>query len=385
MAKIPMLTLGVLVIHIALGLLCLATARGENRMVSVRYWGWGLLAYPLGIIVTTLAPLLTRGAASFLGNSIIAYAPIPFIQGVLSNTRCRLDFRWVGGFWAVTVAILAYNNFSGAPIKLVNLVTPSPIAILLFFYGGGVLLRRPVEAAVNASRFLACVLIACSVIWILRIATLSGVLGLGSDVDRVQWAVDVFSILQILVSVIGMLCLYWIEVLKGEATLKTMAFGDALTGLPNRRATMMRFEDQSSLALRLKMPFTMMVFDIDFFKRVNDTHGHQAGDLVLKHVAATLTAAKRREDLLGRVGGEEFVLLLVNTGMEGALVIAERMREMIANSFLPFEGKRIAVTISGGLAQFPQDGESWDQLFAVADQRLYQSKTEGRNRITVAG
>lgn len=381
----PTPVLALLILHFALGGLCLAAARGENRMMSVRYWGWGLVAYAAGLLTTILPSVLTRPVASALGNIIIAYAPIPFIQGVLSNTRRRLDTRWVGTALGATILVLLVNNVMGPQLRLVNLVTPSPIAIGLFLYGGTVLLHSPVAAARDASRLLAAVLIFCSALWSLRIAMLLGASSAGpADPARTQLIIDLFSIAQILASVVGMLCLFWIEVLKMEETLKSMAYGDSLTGLANRRATVMRFEEEASLARRTQAPFTVMLFDIDFFKKVNDTYGHQAGDAVLKHVAAILTAAKRQEDLLGRVGGEEFVLLLANTGMEGAKVIAERMRELVADALLQYEGKRIAVTISGGLAEFPEDGGGWDRIFSKADERLYRAKAEGRNRIAAA-
>lgn len=381
----PTPVLALLILHFALGGLCLAAARGENRMRSVRYWGWGLVAYAAGLLTTILPSVLTRPVASALGNIIIAYAPIPFIQGVLSNTRRRLDTRWVGTALGATILVLLVNNVMGPQLRLVNLVTPSPIAIGLFLYGGTVLLHSPVAAARDASRLLAAVLIFCSALWSLRIAMLLGASSAGpADPARTQLIIDLFSIAQILASVVGMLCLFWIEVLKMEETLKSMAYGDSLTGLANRRATVMRFEEEASLARRRQAPFTVMLFDIDFFKKVNDTYGHQAGDAVLKHVAAILTAAKRQEDLLGRVGGEEFVLLLANTGMEGAKVIAERMRELVADALLQYEGKRIAVTISGGLAEFPEDGGGWDRIFSKADERLYRAKAEGRNRIAAA-
>lgn len=381
----PTPVLALLILHFALGGLCLAAARGENRMRSVRYWGWGLVAYAAGLLTTILPSVLTRPVASALGNIIIAYAPIPFIQGVLSNTRRRLDTRWVGTALGATILVLLVNNVLGPQLRLVNLVTPSPIAIGLFLYGGVVLLHSPVAAARDASRLLAAVLIFCSALWSLRIAMLLGASSAGpADPARTQLIIDLFSIAQILASVVGMLCLFWIEVLKMEETLKSMAYGDSLTGLANRRATVMRFEEEASLARRTQAPFTVMLFDIDFFKKVNDTYGHQAGDAVLKHVAAILTAAKRQEDLLGRVGGEEFVLLLANTGMEGAKVIAERMRELVADALLQYEGRRIAVTISGGLAEFPEDGGGWDRIFSKADERLYRAKAEGRNRIAAA-
>ena len=385
MPKLPTLILALLILHVVLGALCLAAGRGENRMVSVRYWGWGLVIYAAGLLITILSPILTRPAAAALGNIIIAYAPIPFIQGVLSNTRHRLDRRWVGAAFGATVLAILFNNSIGPQLRVINLVAPSPIAIGLFLYGGIVLWRSPVKAADSASRLLASVLLACTVLWSLRIAMLLGVSSTDpADPERTQFVIDLFAIAQILTSVIGMLCLFWIEVLKMEETLKSMAYGDSLTGLPNRRATMMRFEEMASAARRGDKPFALMLFDIDFFKRVNDTYGHQAGDAVLRHVASVLTAAKRQEDLLGRVGGEEFVLLLADTGMEGAQAIAERMRELVANAFLQHDGKRIAITISGGLAQFIEDGDSWDRMFNAADQRLYHAKAEGRNRIAVA-
>jgi hypothetical protein len=129
MGKLPTLILALLILHFVLGALCLASARGENRMGSVRSWGWGLVIYATGLLITILSPLLTRQIASALGNIVIAYAPIPFIQGVLCNTRHRLDRRWVGAAFGATVLVILYNNSIGPQLKVINLVTPSPIAI----------------------------------------------------------------------------------------------------------------------------------------------------------------------------------------------------------------------------------------------------------------
>jgi len=303
MPKLPTLILALLVLHFVLGALCLAAARGENRMMSVRYWGWGLIAYAAGLLITILSPVLGRLTAATIGNIIIAYAPIPFIQGVLRNTKHSLDRRWTGAALGLTALAILFNNTAGPHLRVINLVAPSPIAIGLFLYGGVTLWRTPVKAARNASRLLAAVMLASVALWALRIAMLLGASSAGpTDPERTQFIVDLFAIAQILTSVIGMLCLFWIEVLKMEDTLKSMAYGDSLTGLPNRRATVIRFEEMASLARRAGRPFSLMLFDIDFFKRVNDTYGHQAGDEVLKHIASVLTAAKRQEDLLGRVG-----------------------------------------------------------------------------------
>ena len=209
MLKLPTGVLALLVLHFALGALCLAAARGENRLASVRLWGWGMVLYASGLVITLLGPLITNMAAFILGNAVIAYAPIPFIEGVLSNTRRRLDRRVVALALGATVLVLLFNNTVGPQQKVINLVTPSPIAIGLFLYGGLILARAPVTAARAASRFLAAVLLSCTILWSLRIAILLGGASAGpSDPTRTQFVIDLFAIAQILTSVIGMLCLF---------------------------------------------------------------------------------------------------------------------------------------------------------------------------------
>ena len=380
MAKLPMLGLAVLLVHLTLGALSLAAARGGSRLHSVRLWGWGLIVYAAGLLLNSLGQIIGYGLCHVAGNLLIAASTVPLVQGLLVNSGKRIDKRWAGAALAVTALVLAANNFAGDQARLINLIAPSPFAIGIFLYGGVVLWRNPLPAACDTSRLLAAGMLACSVLWSARAASLFAV----HDAESTQFVVDLFAIAQILFSVLGMLCLFWIEVLKMEDRLSSMAYGDSLTGLPNRRATVIRFDEMASAARRSGRPFVLMLFDIDFFKKVNDTYGHQAGDAVLRHLASTLTAAKRQEDLLGRVGGEEFVLLLSDMGRDDAKMIAERMRELVAASAIEHEGKRIAITISGGLAQFPEDGDCWDLLFNKADERLYRAKSDGRNRI-VAG
>ena len=385
MPKPPMTIMAMLAIHLVLGMLCLAAARRDERLKGVRYWGWGMLAFAAAIVISVPTPWISRPIALCLGNIVASYAPIPTVQGAISHAGRRLNMRWTGALFALVVAVLCWNVAFGPRLNLINLTAPTVIAAGLYLHCGFALLRRPAAEARNASRLLAWVMIVCATQLILRVVALWDLLNDESTREQAMQVVELFTIAQILISVVGMLCLFWIEVLKMEHTLKTMAFGDALTGLANRRATMMRFEEMLSLAWRSQQPLTLAIFDVDFFKKVNDTHGHRAGDLVLKHVSALLSDAKRQEDLLGRVGGEEFVLLLPNTDLAGGRIIAERMRELIAEFPPQAESGQIAVTISGGLASFPQDGDSWDQIFATADRRLYRSKRGGRNRLTVAG
>jgi len=381
LTTLPMLGLAVLLVHLTLGGLSLAAARGANRLRSVRLWGWGLILYAAGVLFINLDRVPPYRPTHLAGHLLITGAVIPLVQGLLVNSGRRVGKLWAQAGFAITALALIANTLFSADPRALDMTISSPFAIALFVYGGVTLWRHPLPAARNTCRLLAAGMIACSTLWGARIAAL---LATGAPEDT-QTIIDLISIAQILFSVIGMLCLFWIEVLKMEDRLTSMAYGDSLTGLPNRRAVVMRFDEQASHARRTGRPFALMLFDIDFFKKVNDTYGHQAGDAVLRHLAATLTAAKRQEDLLGRVGGEEFVMLLYDTGRPDARTMAERMRELVAKSAATHEGKDIAITISGGVAEFPVDGDCWDKLFGKADERLYRSKAEGRNRITAEG
>jgi diguanylate cyclase (GGDEF)-like protein len=171
---------------------------------------------------------------------------------------------------------------------------------------------------------------------------------------------------------------------KIEADLERIAYFDPLTGLSNRRGTLMRFEDEISRAERRGRQFGLLVMDLDHFKRVNDTYGHQAGDAVLVHAAVTLGAGKRREDALGRIGGEEFLVIFTDVSAQEAFDGANRLCRRLADSSLAYDDKNLSVTVSGGLAIYPSDGTDWDTLFSVADQRLYEAKQNGRNRVVGA-
>ena len=370
-------------IHLLLGGFCFAAGRGERRLPALRAWGIGLSLYTLAIAIVLAGPALTPAVALTLGNALITVAAIPCIDGVLLIVDRRLERSWVWAASTTTIALLAFNNFSGTGDPRMNVLLPTPMAVGLFLFGAFALLRSAKPPIAHASRVLGAILTATVLLWLARPAFLYGVFGPVPDADHWRTFLELSSVVQILCSVAGVFCLFWIEVLKMESVLKDMAFNDPLTGLPNRRATMTRFEAIVAAGIRRNKRFTLMVVDIDHFKRVNDTHGHPIGDLVLKQIAELLDHAKRREDALGRVGGEEFVVVFDDTGIELALHVAERMREKIASTPIAIKGGSLSITISGGLSEFPTDGRNWDTLFEAADKRLYNSKNGGRNRISV--
>ncbi|BDT68880.1 putative diguanylate cyclase DgcT [Comamonadaceae bacterium OS-1] len=161
---------------------------------------------------------------------------------------------------------------------------------------------------------------------------------------------------------------------------------DSLTGLANRRHFVHTAQRELDLALRHRLPLALLILDIDHFKRVNDTHGHDAGDKVLVEVARRCAQGLRTTDLLARWGGEEFVVLLPNTPLEHARQLAERMREAVAFSAQLHAPKdAVRVTISMGAAGMAE-GEpmTLDALVQAADNALYDAKRAGRNQVSLA-
>ena len=134
-----------------------------------------------------------------------------------------------------------------------------------------------------------------------------------------------------------------------------------------------------------KMPISVLMLDIDFFKKFNDTYGHACGDFVLKKTASSIFDSIRGQDLAGRYGGEEFVVMLYNTDADAAMMVAERIRKNIAEQELQYEGNKMSLTISIGVSVFDVDNPiTAKELVEMADRALYQSKANGRNRVTLA-
>ncbi len=170
---------------------------------------------------------------------------------------------------------------------------------------------------------------------------------------------------------------------KALSNLRETARRDALTGAYNRRYFDERLEAEIAYAKRHQKQVAVVLIDVDFFKKVNDTLGHPAGDAVLRSLCEVVSAQIRREDVLARYGGEEFVVVCRDTSPEGAVALAERFRAAVEAAKVSHEGRPIAVTISLGVATGPRESDaSSAALVARADQALYDSKRAGRNRVT---
>jgi diguanylate cyclase (GGDEF)-like protein len=161
---------------------------------------------------------------------------------------------------------------------------------------------------------------------------------------------------------------------------------DPLTGIANRFYFARRFESEVRRAKNYMHPLSVLLFDIDGFKQINDTFGHQAGDVVLKKLAEIARSCTRSSDLVARYGGDEFVVLLSSSDRERALSYSENLKEKIAAMEVGIPGveEPIRVTISGGIAMFPPDGQSTTELIRSADDALYDAKRSGKNQVALA-
>ncbi len=165
--------------------------------------------------------------------------------------------------------------------------------------------------------------------------------------------------------------------------LETMATTDGMTGLLNKRAMLDAATQKVASAARFGRKLSVLVTDIDWFKKVNDTYGHDIGDLVIKGLGDILRRVKRSTDVVARFGGEEFVVLCEQTDEQGALLLGERIRDELSKTIFHTPNGPLQVTCSVGAATFPAAGEKWDDLFKAADEALYASKRGGRDRVTI--
>ena len=166
--------------------------------------------------------------------------------------------------------------------------------------------------------------------------------------------------------------------------MKKLASTDELTGLRNRRHTMRRLEEEYDRAVRLGEPLCLIILDVDRFKGINDRYGHPFGDVVLKSVAARLLETSRSYDVVGRIGGEEFLVITPGAALKEAMAHAERLLATIRGAVVGDGEREIFVTLSAGVTDFREGDSTAVALLKRADRALYRAKQEGRDR-AIAG
>ena len=185
-------------------------------------------------------------------------------------------------------------------------------------------------------------------------------------------------------SVIGYQMAASLKHIQRLTSIKNIAIYDTLTNIYNRRYFEERFEIEAQKSFFSDTPLSLIIVDIDHFKKVNDTFGHTEGDKVLKGIASLLKGAVRRKDTVARYGGEEFILILPEAGLEETFMIAERIRRLVENTPFEIGEVQLNVTISLGISNFPSHKvKSKEDLIRMADIALYEAKRGGRNRVCI--
>lgn len=359
-----------------------AQTRGRDGLA---FWGWSQLV--VGLVATVLVVQFDRaGLVTSIGATLFitvalslqlhavmqfqrgrAAAPpvwlvwAPAILGValaaLFTSWAQMRYFWLGQVYAFQLALLAWfawgQRLQGPREKSRVLLVGGSLALALFFVGRSVVVILEPDTAFSR----------------------------GVPPSLAAWSLFA-GLAACLVNTVGFLLMQKeraVELYRDQSTL------DALTGVSNRRSLLQLTDNTIALANRQSTPVAMLMLDIDNFRRVNDTYGQLAGDAVLREVGRRVRQRLRRQDIVGRYGGEEFMVLLA-ADVNGALVVANQIREAISEKPVDFGGRKIPVSLSIGVhARVPDsvDGAT-DRMIEAADRALYNAKVRGRNRVEVS-
>jgi diguanylate cyclase (GGDEF)-like protein len=360
--------------------LAFATLRGESRIIGG--WGKAMLVVASGLLGVALRDAIPLWVSAALGNALI-------VAGLVIAMRSLRMF--LGGAprdaigWGLTGALLlTMLYFTELRPSHDGRTIAVSTALVVIAWRAGLLLRRQAPAACRLScRFTEYIFWGVAALTLVRIVgTLFFPSASSLAPEPLNAAAFLFYGGFIIVSTLGVM---WMEIESLQGDLVRAARYDSLTGLYNRGTFLEEFEREVSRCVRGAPAFSLALFDLDRFKRLNDEFGHPFGDRVLKAFADVLRAGIRKHDTMGRYGGEEFALLMPNTGKDTAVRVAERLRRDLEARGVTVDDKRIDVTVSGGVSAFGEEGEDWDALLSAADRALYEAKNAGRNRIVSAG
>lgn len=380
MTRAATMLLALVIVHLVLGSLSLAVGRGMEHPLALRYWGAGLFVNALGVLLAII-PEFPHGYNRVLSIAAIGVAAVLTTSGILRNSGYRYNKAVLAIAYVIEIVGVVGNHARDQYSIAFDFVAPTIFPGALFVFTALALFRTPTPDAKTACRFLGGIMLFAVVVWVLRISFVLHSLGGTNERDRADLVIALFAIAQIVIAVGATLGLMWVEVRKMDTTLRWIAGTDSLTALPNRRAVLIKFEEEAARGIRHQRPYSIVVFDIDNFKKLNDAYGHAFGDEVLKQVGRALEHEKREVDVVGRFGGEEFVAILSEEGAEGASLAARRLHGRVREVAGLDPAVKVPLTLSGGVATAPDDGRTWDELFAAADARLYEAKRGGRDRV----
>lgn len=356
---------------------------GGSRRAGVLQWATGGLVFGIGYLfghlLLTLQPDIPGWIAGGIANNLIMTGHVLILLGV----QCYLGHRqWT---WALLIPIVAglANAIPALRQFPILFIVDTALLVAVDSFAAFLLWRARSPGMTVYRRVTATVLMAFALFMAGRTTYMLVTRAVSGSFDAHTFQILVFLIGMLFGFVLTMALVLMIFREK-ELRMREIARRDALTGLHNRYALGEISVREYGMARRYDNPMTLVALDLDHFKDINDRFGHAGGDLVLAGVAATMRASLRDADLIFRVGGEEFLILLPFTRTEEARRVAERLRAQIQNAKWSIDDRALQVTASLGIAELQPNDESWDQAMVRADRALYCAKESGRNRVQMA-
>lgn len=380
LAHVPTLFVVIMTLSATLSLALGVAARTQLRE-GMGYWALGLLAHTLTYLLFALRGQVSDWLSVVLANVLLSSVFALFTEGVFQFQK-RPAPRWL--LWS-PVLLVAILYAALLPWYLARVVVG-----VLIFVGQSLILVVAVLQKRKQTAGIGQYFLVSGFLALIGLLLLQG-LGVMLHRDEIKsvltshWVPSFVFLSSAMCTMVVSLGLILMAKERADERNCRLAIRDELTGLVNRRSLLEALEQQLAAASRHGQPLALLMVDVDYFKQVNDNHGHLSGDKVLKAMAHAIAKRARTQDLPGRLGGEEFLVILPNTNLQGAAQLAEALRRGIETTgFQSTSGKPIAITISVGLCERGQlENASCDDMISAADQALYLAKQKGRNRVEV--
>lgn len=356
---------------------------GGTRQRELLHWAVGGLCYGLGYLagylLLTFQVQIPGWVASSLANNLILYGHLLTLLGIQVHLGQR---PW---YWLLAIPVLQGISMNIPALRTfpTPFITDSVLMALPDLIAAWLLWRARTPGMVLIRRTTAVFLAAFGAFLLGRLGYVLVTRAFSSSFDPHLLQALAFLGGMLFAFIMTMLLVLMIFRIK-ELQLRRTARRDALTGLRNRLALEDLSHKEFQRARRYDSALSLIALDLDHFKRINDRFGHSAGDRVLVDVARCLEEQLRESDLVFRVGGEEFLILLPHTPRQAALDVAERLREQLKALEWEFNGERIGCSASLGVAQIHHPGENWQQALNRVDRALYEAKETGRDRVVEA-
>lgn len=369
-----------LLLGLFLGVGSLVFARIHPSFRGFNALGYSYFLIAFGFILLGLRLYIADFFSIIVANLAIVFGYCLLVLGILRFLKHDKQFFVKGCIFLSLLMAVAFSYFTYVQDNInTRVIIVSVVLACLSLFAGFIVLTNKDQKALTFLRFLGFSFLFCAFIFLLRIYFAYTEVPLSNFMNA--GAIHGLSLIALqLVTICSCFSLTVSASQQLANKLAVQATIDSLTNIYNRRA-FDEFATKSVLrAQRDKKPISMIIMDIDLFKQVNDQYGHQIGDKVLQEFSLRLKGSLRQYDILARYGGEEFTLLLPDTNTKTAMLIAEKLREKIAQPVFCLEDDAVlAVTASFGVATNQGDNVDWQQLISLADQALYHAKEEGRN------